>query len=183
MIPLYRARSHGVNRHLPGGCRRVCLGERLLLLARYLCRKPGIGICQERFPLLHRIWAGFPNRFRVQSRKFSTLLIISEANVSQRIQHILEAYFDRCLLAHWLRYEALPDQHIECFRQGGPEAGRRVFMVHVCSKGSQVAYYVGSHLHKFKTTKGLRSVFEVSPEELSRAGCEPEALNFPNGGL
>lgn len=100
-----------------------------------------------------------------------------------RIQHILEACFDRCLLAHWLRYEALPDQHIECFRQGGPEAGRRVFMVHVCSKGSQVAYYVGSHLHKFKTTKGLRSVFEVSPEELSRAGCEPEALNFPNGGL
>lgn len=56
-------------------------------------------------------------------------------------------------------------------------------MVHVWSKGSQVDYYVGSHLHNLNTKKGLRSVYEIPLSELNRVGCEPDKKEFPDGGL
>ncbi|KAH7151931.1 hypothetical protein B0J13DRAFT_582863 [Dactylonectria estremocensis] len=99
-----------------------------------------------------------------------------------RIQSILEASFARCVLGHWLRYEEYPD-HVECWRRGGRNAGRRVFMVHVWSKGARVDYYVGSHLHALDTTKGLRSVYEIPSSELNRVGCEPETKEFVDGGI
>ncbi|EWZ78676.1 hypothetical protein FOWG_17095 [Fusarium oxysporum f. sp. lycopersici MN25] len=99
------------------------------------------------------------------------------------IQHILNAFLDRCVLGHYLKYKALPEPYIECFRRGGPDAGRRVFVVHVCSKQSQIIYYAGSHLHRFETTVGARSNYEVSQEQLSHAGCEPRVMGFPDGAL
>ncbi|KAI0388406.1 hypothetical protein F5Y17DRAFT_452932 [Xylariaceae sp. FL0594] len=99
-----------------------------------------------------------------------------------RIRSILEASFDKCSLGHWLRYEEFPG-HVECFRRGGPKAGRGVLTVHLWAKGSQVAYYVGSHLHDMVTTRGKRSLHEIPLSELDRVGSKPEEKEFPDGGI
>jgi len=99
-----------------------------------------------------------------------------------RIRSILEASFERCSLGHWLRYEEFPG-HVECFRRGGPKAGRRVLAVHLWAKGSRVEYNAGSHLHDLATTKGRRSLHEISQSELARVGSRHEPKHFPNGGL
>jgi hypothetical protein len=106
----------------------------------------------------------------------------SRTETSQRIQSVLEELFDRCTLAHWLRYEEHPN-HVECFRRGGPKAGRRLMVVHICSKGSSVDYYAGSHLHDLETSKGLRSLHEIPFPELQRVGCVPDTREFKDGGL
>lgn len=118
----------------------------------------------------------------VSSRLPMLTSVVNRTKIPQNILPILENLFDPGVLGHWLRYEAYLD-HIQCFRRGGRNAGRRVFMIHVWSKGSQVDYYTGSHLHTFETTRGLRSIYEVQSEELRRAGCEPEARDFASGGL
>ncbi|KAK3328704.1 hypothetical protein B0T19DRAFT_357440 [Cercophora scortea] len=100
----------------------------------------------------------------------------------ERIRSILEASFEKCSLGHWLRYEDFPG-HVECFRRGGPKAGRRVLMVHLWAKGSRVAYYVGSHLHDMATSRGRRSLYEIPLSELDRVGSEPEHKEFPDGGF
>ncbi|KZL67538.1 hypothetical protein CT0861_00342 [Colletotrichum tofieldiae] len=99
-----------------------------------------------------------------------------------RIRSILESLFEKCNLGHWLRYKELPG-HIECFRKGGPEAGMRVVLVQLWARGSQVEYYRGSHLCVLPTTKGERSLHEISPMALDEAGCKPKELKFPDGGL
>lgn len=48
---------------------------------------------------------------------------------------------------------------------------------------SQVDYYTGSPLHNFEMIRGLGSVYEVQPEDLRPAGCEPDAKGFASGGL
>ncbi|KAM7188712.1 hypothetical protein V8F33_010482 [Rhypophila sp. PSN 637] len=100
----------------------------------------------------------------------------------ERIRSILEASLKECILAHWLRYEQFPG-HVECFRKGGPRAGRRVLTVHLWAKGSEVAYYVGSHLHDLGTVTGRRSLHEIPHSELNRVGSEPRVKYFPHGGL
>ncbi|KAK4118164.1 hypothetical protein N657DRAFT_667302 [Parathielavia appendiculata] len=100
----------------------------------------------------------------------------------ERIRSILEAAFEKCSLGHWLRYEEFPG-HIECFRRGGRKAGRLVLTVHLWAKGSQVAYYAGSHLHDMATSRGRRSLHEIPLSELSRVGSNPKHKEFPDGGL
>jgi len=99
-----------------------------------------------------------------------------------RITHILESSFQRYLLGHWLRYEEYPN-HIECFRRGGLKAGRKVFVVHVWSRGSEVEYYAGSHDHELVTTRSLRSLHEIPSSELARVGCVADKKKFENGAL
>ncbi|KAJ5556654.1 hypothetical protein N7513_001775 [Penicillium frequentans] len=99
-----------------------------------------------------------------------------------RIRSILECSLERCSLGHWLRYEEFPG-HVECFRRGGPKAGRRVLMVHLWAKGSRVEYYARSHLHDLATTRGRRSLYEISQSELDHVGSRPEVKDFPDGGL
>ncbi|AEO57119.1 hypothetical protein MYCTH_2056329 [Thermothelomyces thermophilus ATCC 42464] len=100
----------------------------------------------------------------------------------QRIRSILENSFEKCSLGHWLRYEEFPG-HVECFRRGGPRAGRRVLVVHLWAKGSQVAYYVGSHLHEMATSRSRRSLYEIPLSELDRVGSKPKHKDFPDGGI
>ncbi|KAJ6001019.1 hypothetical protein N7481_001428 [Penicillium waksmanii] len=100
----------------------------------------------------------------------------------ERIRSILESSLERCSLGHWLRYEEFPG-HVECFRRGGPKAGRRVLMVHLWAKGSRVEYYTLSHTHNLATTKGRRSLYEIPQSELDRVGSQPEVKDFPDGGL
>ncbi|CAG8005772.1 unnamed protein product [Penicillium olsonii] len=100
----------------------------------------------------------------------------------ERIRSILETSLERCSLGHWLRYEEFPG-HVECFRRGGLKAGHRVLMVHLWAKGSRVEYYTLSHLHDLATTKGRRSLYEISQSELDRMGSKPEVKDFPDGGL
>lgn len=104
------------------------------------------------------------------------------ANLSQRITHILASSFKRCLLGHWLRYEEYPN-HIECFRRGGPKAGRKVFVVQVWSRGSEVDYYAGSHDHELVTTRSLRSLYEIPSSELARVRCVADKKKFEDGAL
>ncbi|GJC90448.1 hypothetical protein ColLi_13286 [Colletotrichum liriopes] len=99
-----------------------------------------------------------------------------------RIRSILETLFEKCSLGHWLRYKELPG-HIECFRKGGPEAGRRVVLVQLWARGSRVEYYRGSHLCVLPTTKGERSLHDISRMALDEAACKPNELKFPDGGL
>lgn len=106
----------------------------------------------------------------------------TEAKRQKRVQSILQSSLGPCVLGHWLRYEEHVN-HVECFRRGGQSAGRRVFMIHVWSRGSHVDYYAGSHLHNLNTTRGLRSVWEVAMSELDRVRCVPDRRTFPDGGL
>ncbi|KAK5212200.1 hypothetical protein LTR41_002442 [Exophiala xenobiotica] len=99
-----------------------------------------------------------------------------------RIRSILESFFDRCSLGHWLRYNEYPG-HIECFRRGGPKAGLRVLIVHLWAKGSRAKYYGGSHLHDLPTEKGERSLYEISQRALDEGGCKSKEIEFTDGGL
>lgn len=81
-----------------------------------------------------------------------------------------------------MRYEEFPG-HIECFRRGGPKAGRRVLMLHVLARGSIVEYYNGSHLHHLETTKGKRSWHEISSSEMVRIGSKGIEKDFADGGM
>ncbi|KAJ3494997.1 hypothetical protein NLG97_g3709 [Lecanicillium saksenae] len=99
-----------------------------------------------------------------------------------RITQILETSFQKCLLGHWLRYEEYPN-HIECFRRGGLKAGRKVFVVQVWSRDSEVDYYAGSHDHELVTTRSLRSLHEIPSSELARVGCVADKKKFANGAL
>jgi len=56
-------------------------------------------------------------------------------------------------------------------------------MVHLWARGSQADYYPGSHLHCLNTFKGRRSLHEIDPSEMARAGCEPQPRDFPDGRL
>ncbi len=56
-------------------------------------------------------------------------------------------------------------------------------MLHLWAKGSAVEYRVGSHLHDLATTKGRRSLYELSYSELAHVGSKPEPKEFPDGGL
>ncbi|GKU05488.1 unnamed protein product [Fusarium langsethiae] len=100
------------------------------------------------------------------------------------ITSIIESFFQgqRCILAHWLRYEAYPG-HIVCFRRGGPKAGQKVLMVHLWAKGSRVDYYRGSHLHELPTEMGRRSLHEIPPAALAEVGCNATEKNFKDGGI
>ncbi|KAH6705875.1 hypothetical protein EV126DRAFT_178783 [Verticillium dahliae] len=99
-----------------------------------------------------------------------------------RIRSILEESLERCRLGHWLRYKEYPG-HVECFRRGGLEAGRRVLMVQLWAAGSQLDYYPRSHLHKMDTFRSRRSLNEILPSELDRVGLKPEPIDLPVGGL
>lgn len=105
------------------------------------------------------------------------------SNLFQSIRSIVEWFFggNRCILAHCLRYGALPG-HIECFLTGGQQAGRRILMVHLLAKGSCVDFYAYSHLHAFSAKKGDRSTHELSRTMLRRAGCEVREKNYSVGG-
>ncbi|SCV61233.1 uncharacterized protein FFFS_15802 [Fusarium fujikuroi] len=99
------------------------------------------------------------------------------------VRPIVEWFFggNRCILVHCLRYGALPGK-IECFLTGGREAGQRVLMVYLLSRGSRVNFYAYSHLQAFPTTKGRRSTHELPPPVLQKAGCEVREKNFHAGG-
>ncbi|KAI8663479.1 hypothetical protein NCS57_00949000 [Fusarium keratoplasticum] len=100
------------------------------------------------------------------------------------IRSIVEWFFEdkRCILAHCLRWGALPG-HIECFLAGGRDAGRRVLMVQLLAKGSRVDYYASSHLKSLPTENGPRSTHELSPAALQQEGCKVHDGNFSAGGL
>nr|CDP29022.1 Putative protein of unknown function [Podospora anserina S mat+] len=97
----------------------------------------------------------------------------------ERIRFIFEASFEKCSLGHWLRYGEFPG-NVECFRRGGPKAGRYVLMVHLWAKGSQVAYYVGSHHHNITTSRDNRSLYEIPLSELNRVGSKPKHKESPD---
>ena len=105
------------------------------------------------------------------------------ADPLQLVRSIILAYFKgkRCILGHWLRYEAYPG-HIVCFRRGGPKAGQKALMVQLWVKGSQVVYYSGSHLHELPTEEGRRSLHEISPVAIADAGCVAMEKVFEDGG-
>jgi hypothetical protein len=98
------------------------------------------------------------------------------------IRSIVEWFFgDKgCVLAHCLRYGALPG-HIESFL-GGRDAGRDALVVHLLAKSSQVDYYAKSHLHVFPAEKGARFTREPPRSALQEAGCEAHNKNFNIGG-
>jgi hypothetical protein len=72
---------------------------------------------------------------------------------------------------------------IGCFRRGGVKAGLRVIVIQQLAKGSQVAYYNGSHQHNLPTKNGQRGLFETSGSALRAMGCKTSEKDFPDGGL
>jgi hypothetical protein len=84
-------------------------------------------------------------------------------------------------MVHCLRYRAYPG-HVICFRGGGPKAGRRRFMVHLLSRGSQIKYYGRSHLHELPTEETDYLFYEVPQAALDQAGLHGEVLDFDDGG-
>ncbi|KAJ4179570.1 hypothetical protein NW767_014582 [Fusarium falciforme] len=94
-----------------------------------------------------------------------------------RIRSLIESWFgERCVLVHWIRYRAYPG-HTICFRGGGPEAGRRRLMVHLFAKGSEIRYYVRSHLRKLPTQKTEFLFYEIPQPAMVEAGFESEDIN------
>ena len=81
-----------------------------------------------------------------------------------------------------MRYEEFLD-YIECFRRGGLKVGRRVLIVHLLARGSQVKYYIGSHLHDLETIKRRRSLYEISLSKLARVGSKPKEKQFLDSGM
>ena len=106
----------------------------------------------------------------------------TRTDMLQRIQSMVVSSLGPCRFGHWLRYENHVG-HIECFRKGGPTAGRRVLVVQVWSKGSEVDYFVGSHRHKLEAVNGKRSLHEVERSELERYNCKPEEKVFESGAM
>ncbi|KAG9231532.1 hypothetical protein BJ875DRAFT_429596 [Amylocarpus encephaloides] len=75
----------------------------------------------------------------------------------------------RYLISSSLQYSAYLDYNLY-FRQGGPEAGRRVLVVHLFTKGSRTRYYSGSYRHKLPTIVGRRFLYEVPNSTLTIVG-------------
>ncbi|KAF5020567.1 hypothetical protein F66182_7399 [Fusarium sp. NRRL 66182] len=99
-----------------------------------------------------------------------------------RLKQIIEEIFGPCVLGHWLRYSALPD-NIECYWNGGSDAGLRVLAVQHLRQGSKVEFFPGSHLKDLTTTNGARRLHETSRDDLINAGCHPVTEDYPEGGL
>ncbi|KAK8144788.1 hypothetical protein G3M48_005346 [Beauveria asiatica] len=101
---------------------------------------------------------------------------------SRHLHAIVTSVFHKCVLAHWLRYEAYPG-HVVSFMRGGQGAGRRALLVHLWAKGSIVDYFPRSHLLELAATKGGRLLWETPKDALSEAGCIPCEKCFDEGGL
>jgi hypothetical protein len=96
---------------------------------------------------------------------------------NKHLRSLIESWFgERCVLVHWLRYRAYPG-HTICFRAGGPEAGRRRLMVHLFAKGSEVRYYLRSHLQKLPTQKTEFFFYEVPHPVIVEAGFERKDID------
>uniref|UniRef100_A0A1Y1LJC5 Uncharacterized protein n=1 Tax=Photinus pyralis TaxID=7054 RepID=A0A1Y1LJC5_PHOPY len=101
---------------------------------------------------------------------------------NERVRSIVKSTFRRCVLAHWLRYEAYPG-HIVSFMRGGQRAGRCALVIHLWAKGSRVNYFPRSHMLELPATKGKRLLWETAPSAISEAGCMATEKYFEDGGL
>ncbi|KAH7108935.1 hypothetical protein B0J13DRAFT_320697 [Dactylonectria estremocensis] len=99
-----------------------------------------------------------------------------------RCKETIGKIFGPCILGHWLRYIALPN-NIECYWNGGSDAGLRVLAVQHLRKGSKVEFFPDSHLHDLPTTNGVRRLHETTRDDLIKAGCRSVVEDYPDGGL
>ncbi|KAI1286557.1 hypothetical protein F5Y03DRAFT_402107 [Xylaria venustula] len=107
--------------------------------------------------------------------------------LNPRIRRVWREFYKRVTLGHSLIYSEKP-KRIYSFSRGGPETFF-IPAVHLCSKGSEVEYWVGSQNHRLPIIKNneenqpVEPLLEYTESSLINANCKRRRFTFDNGAL
>ncbi|KAJ2984029.1 hypothetical protein NQ176_g253 [Zarea fungicola] len=113
---------------------------------------------------------------------------ISEGGLTFYKRNVFANDIIRAILAKTLKqsylgfYTKLKEDpgHIILLRKGGQSPD--ILCVLLWNKGSRVTYYPGSHLKPLDSYRGANRIWEVTSASLDNAGCQPQYIDFDDGG-